>query len=386
MIGRRRRTPERAIARLRAQGATPDAIDRLLAEHPVPIVEGSAVTFVWRGDADAVGVEHRVIGFPDPLVMHRLRGSDLWYATAELPRGSRVEYRLLIRHGSDVESVLDPLNPRQASDPATTKSVLEADGYATPDWAVRDPAVIPGELVEVRLPSRHLRRDVRVTVYLPARMRRRDRMPLLVLHDGGDYMKYADVTTVLDNLMQRRLMADCVVALLHPGERLVEYTASPSHSSFLTGELVPRLEKTLPLRADSAGRFLGGASLGAIAALAAAVRAPGYYAGLLLQSASFVYTVVGRAHPAGPALNGVVRFTNALRASPSLVTDRIFLSAGAFEPSAERNRAMVATLQAMAGEVRLREGFDGHNWTSWRDRLLDGLGWLLPGDARLVYP
>ena len=42
--------------------------------------------------------------------------------------------------------------------------------------------------------------------------------------------------------------------------------------------------------------------------------------------------------------------------------------------------------QRLAGEVRVVEGLDGHNWTNWRDRLLDGLAWLLPGEARLIYP
>jgi S-formylglutathione hydrolase FrmB len=47
---------------------------------------------------------------------------------------------------------------------------------------------------------------------------------------------------------------------------------------------------------------------------------------------------------------------------------------------------MAATLSAMAGELRVQETMDGHNWTSWRDGLHDAFGWLLPGDARIVYP
>ncbi len=386
MILNRERRPGRTIDRLRAAAADPAALDALLGEATVPIVEGTSCTFLWRGDADAVGVEHRVTGLPDPVVMRRLRGGgDLWHATVELPPGSRIEYRILVRRGGDIESVLDPLNPKQAHDPSGSKSVLEAGGYETPWWAVADPAVVPGELVEVRIPSRHLKREARVTLYLPVRMRRRDRLPLLVMHDGGDFLNFSGVATVLDNLMHHRLVADTLVALTHPGERLSEYAASPAHSRFLTAELVPRLERTMPLRADPAGRVLAGASMGAIASLAAAVRAPGFYGGLLLQSGTFYYRVAGRSRREGP-LEPVLRFVNGIRAAPRLVAERIFLSVGAFEPSADHNRGMAATLQAMAAEFRLVEGLDGHNWISWRDRLLDGLGWLLPGDARLVFP
>jgi enterochelin esterase family protein len=384
MIASRARA-QRAIPWLRAHGGSPQAVEQLVAERGVPLVEGSACTFLWCGEADAVAVEHRVVGLPAPLPLHRMKRSDVWYATVELPRASRVEYRILIRRGDDIENTLDPLNPRQAIDPGGTKSVLHGDGYETPDWAVADPAVVPGELVETRVSSRHLKRDVRVTVYLPARMRRNDSLPLIVLHDGGDLLTYAGLATVLDNLMDRRVMADSVVALTHPGDRLVEYVVNPAHSRFLNSELVPMLEERLRLKATPASRILGGASLGAIATLAAAVAAPGFYGGLLLQSATFVYSVLHRVGD-DPAMSRIIKFVNRLRGAPPFASERIVQTIGAFEPSADRNRAMAATLSAMAGELRVQETMDGHNWTSWRDGLHDAFGWLLPGDARIVYP
>jgi enterochelin esterase family protein len=186
--------------------------------------------------------------------------------------------------------------------------------------------------------------------------------------------------------MNHRQMADCVVAFSHPGDRLKEYGASTAHSRFLTAELVPLLEARLPLRAEPAGRVLAGASFGAIAALSTAVRAPGFYGGLLLQSASFLYTVVGREHPGGPAFDPVVRFVNSIRAQPQTAVEQIFLSYGAFEPSAQRNLAMVDVLRHLAAEVRVVESLDGHTWTGWRDRLADGLSWLFPGEQRFLYP
>ena len=377
---------QRALTRLRQQGATPVAITRLLATEPVPLVEDAACTFLWRGEADAVAVEHRVIGWPIPLAMRRLKDSDLWHATVELPRPWRVEYRVLVQRGDTTEGMLDPLNPRQVVGPTSQMSVVEGTAHASPDWAVPDPAAVAGELTEVWVPSRALKRDVHLTLYLPARVHRNDRVPLLVMHDGGDFLRYSSAATVLDNLMHRRLMADCVVAFDHPENRLREYAASPAHGRFLTGELVPLLERRLPLRGSPQGRLLAGASFGAVAALSAAVRAPGFYGGVLLESASLRYTVIGRDLAAGRVFEPVVRFVNQLRARPRVVTERIFQTFGSYEPLAEPNRAMTEVLQRMAGEVRVVEGPDGHNWTNWRDRLLDGLGWLVPGESRLIYP
>ena len=79
----------------------PAVLDRFVARHGSPIVEGERVTFVFRGEADEVRVRHRVVGLPDPLEMRRLAGTDLWAATTGLPEGSRVEYQLETRRGND---------------------------------------------------------------------------------------------------------------------------------------------------------------------------------------------------------------------------------------------------------------------------------------------
>jgi enterochelin esterase-like enzyme len=377
---------QRALTRLRTEGSSPERIDQLLRDQRIPIVEGSTCTFLWRGEADWVGIEHRMTAVPIPLPLRRLKGTDLWYASVELPRGARIQYRILVRRGDQIESMDDPLNPRVAGDPIGSQSVLEADGYVTPDWTYPDPAAVPGELVDLRIASRALRREAHLTLYIPSRMRRDRRMPLMVVHDGGDFLRYSSMATVLDNLMHRRLMADCVVAFTHPGDRLREYAASAAHSRFLTTELVPQIEGSLQLVGEPRGRVLMGASFGGVAALAAAVRAPGFYGALLLESPSLRFTEATAPATFGGVFEPVVRFVNSVRARPENVTKRIFLTFGAFEPLAVPDRAMVEVLERMCDELRVVEALDGHNWISWRDRLRDGLGWLFPGDARLIYP
>ena len=200
------------------------------------------------------------------------------------------------------------------------------------------------------------------------------------------YSLHASMATVLDNLMHRRLMADCVVAFTNPQDRLGEYAATAAHSRFLTTELVPQIEGSLQLRGDPRGRVLMGASFGGVATLSAAVRSPGFYGALLLESPSLRFTEATDAKTYGDVFEPVVRFVNSVRARPKKVTERIFLTYGAFEPLAAPDRAMVDVLGRMADELRVVEGLDGHNWINWRDRLLDGLGWLFPGEARLIYP
>jgi enterochelin esterase-like enzyme len=351
----------------------------------VPIVEGARCTFLFRGEAQDVHLVHQIFGLPGRIPLRRIAGTDLWYVVLELPEGSRVEYQLELRRGGQHERINDPLNPHLAHSPLGSSSACFAHGYEVPDWTRPDPDARHGSLVEFAVPSRALRRETKVTLYLPARFRRSARYPLLIVHDGGDYLQYAAANTVLDNLIHRLDVAETIVAFSYPGERLTEYANSAAHARYLTAELVPKLEAELPLAATPSARCLMGASFGAVAALSTAYRYPGTYGSLLLQSGSFVFTDIGNDHGGGPAFEPVVRFVNRYRAAPRRVADRAFVSCGIYEPLIVRNRSMVPTFEASGMTVRYVEARDGHSWENWRDRLREGLSWIYPGPQKFFY-
>jgi enterochelin esterase family protein len=191
-------------------------VDRFLARHEVPVVEGRHCTFLFRGEADRVSLAQRILGLPELIPLRRLRGTDLWYLVLELPEGSRVNYQLEVRRGDHVEWVNDPLNEKVSYSPVGTSSVCFGHGYSSPEWTEPDPDARPGELVPLDVRSRALGRHCPVTVYLPARFRRAASYPLLVVHDGPDFLQYAAAKTVLDNLIHRLDVAETVVAFLHP--------------------------------------------------------------------------------------------------------------------------------------------------------------------------
>jgi len=375
-----------AINRLRERRPLDQAaVDRFLARHDVPIVEGSRCTFLFRGQVDEVVLVHRTVGLPDRLPMRRLRDTDVWYVVVELPERSRFEYQLELIRGEHRERINDPLNHRQAHSPMGAVSVCYARGYEVPEWTRPDPESRPGSLTELMVPSRALRRDCRVTVYLPARFRQTTRYPLLIVHDGSDYLGYAAAKTVLDNLIHRLDMAETVVAFIDPGDRLAEYADSPAHARYVSAELLPRLEAELPLIGEPPARALMGCSFGAVASLSTAYRYPHHWGALLLQSGSFVFTDIGNDHGGGPVFEPVVRFVNRYRAAPRKVAERLFVSCGVYEPLIVRNRSMVPTFEAAGMTVRYVEARDGHSWENWRDRLREGLSWVFPGPQKLFY-
>jgi enterochelin esterase-like enzyme len=266
-----------------------------------------------------------------------------------------------------------------------SSSVCFGTGYETPEWVLPDADARPGELDDITFRSRVLRRDAQVRLYLPARFRRTASYPLLVVHDGSDFLQYASMKTVLDNLIHRMDVAEMVVAFTDPQDRLVEYANSATHSRFLTDELLPRLEVSLPLVGHRAGRCVMGSSFGGVASLAAAYRSPETYGSLVLLSGSFVFTDIGSDHGGGPVFDPVVKLVNRYRARPRRVADRVFMSCGVYEPLIVPNRSMVHVFEGTGMDVRFTEARDGHSWENWRDRLRDALSWVYPGQQKLYY-
>ena len=364
--------------------ADPARIEAFLAQRSFPLIDGRHVTFAFRGEADEVLLRHWIYGLPSTQAFERVQGTDLWLLEIELPERSRVEYKLELVRGGRHALIQDPLNPNLARDPYGANSVVHGEGYEVPDWAVHDPEARPGELREHRVTSDVLGEARHVTVYLPARFRETRRYPLLVVHDGQDYLRYSSLQTVLDNLIHRLEIPPLVVALPQAGERLREYAADELHGRFLVEELVPLLESTYPLVKDPSARGLAGASFGAVATLATAWRHQGFFGKLLLQSGSFAFTDIGE-HDRGPLFDPVVQFVNAFRESPGRPAERTFVSCGIYESLIYYNRSLLPVLQSTGMDVRFVEARDGHNWENWRDQLREGLSWLFPGPLWVVY-
>lgn len=384
MSSRTKRARALAVEELKVAASEPSAMKSFIESHTFPIIEGSHCTFVFIGEADGVNLRHFIYSLPSNHPFKRIEGTDLWYLTVNLPDNSRVEYKFEVMRGGSSEWIEDPLNPLKAHDPFGANSVCQSYGYEIPSWTREDEEARPGSLYEMALPSKALRRDCDVTLYLPARFRRTARYPLLIVHDGGDYLRYSSLKTVLDNLIHRLEVAEMIVAMLHPRDRLKEYANSAAHSRFITEELVPHLEEKYPLIEQPAGRGLMGASFGAVAALSAAWRNPIFYGHLILQSGSFAFTDIGPARRP-PVFRPVIKFVNGLRDRPRRVADKVFVSCGIYESLIYENRSMVPVLQTTGMDVRYVEARDGHNWENWRDRLRDALSWHFPGPLRMVY-
>jgi enterochelin esterase family protein len=262
---------------------------------------------------------------------------------------------------------------------------VHGEGYQIPEFTRHDPEARPGFLEPFRFNSRALGGWRSGHIYLPARFRRTRLYPLLVVHDGADYLNYASMKTVLDNLIHNLEIPDVIVAFTDSPDRLREYANDESHARFLTEELMPDLTRRLPILDKPQARCLMGASFGAVAAFSTAYRYPNVWGRLLLQSGSFAFTDIGKSNRRGPLFDKVVEYMNQYRSDPVAVSERVFVSCGVYESLIYENRSLVPMLDATGMQVKFVESRDGHNWENWRDRLREGLSWLFPGPLMFIY-
>jgi enterochelin esterase-like enzyme len=359
-------------------------VDAFIANTEFPLVDGSDVTFVFRGVADAVFLRCWISGLDTAQPFQQLSGSDLWAATIELPRGSRIEYKFEVVTNGSRQLVLDPLNDVTAHDPFGANSVCQGSGYRRPRWTLPRPDARAGSFDSMRIESAAFKDSRDIQVYIPARFRRNRRYPLLIAHDGPDYLKFAALQTVLDNLISALEIPPLIVALTQSPDRLHEYAGDDRHASFLATELLPAMSDKYPLIPEPHARGLLGASFGGVASLHAAWKHPGVFGRLLLQSGSYAFSDIGR-HQRGAVFDPVVRFMNAFREEPGRPSERIYMSCGIYESLIYENRSLVPRLQSLGIDVRFEEARDAHNWENWRDRLRNGLSWLYPGPVWMVY-
>ena len=357
-----------------------ETVDAFLAGQEFPLAEPGMLTFAWRGEAEHVHLVRWIHGGGNRLPFARLGGTDLWLLRLPVEDGGRFEYKLGIGRGGGEALVLDPLNPARAGDPFGENSVAGTLGYERPEWSL--PRGAPaGRIEEIGVASAAFGETRGVRVYLPAGHDAGRAYPLVVVHDGDDYVAYADLPVVLDNLIDEGAIPPVIVALVQTRDRLGEYSGSRAHARFLVQELLPALGARWRIAAAAEERVLLGASLGAVASLSTAFRFPGAFGGLVLKSGSFILDERKLARRPHAVFHRIARLMRALARVPELPGTRAFVSTGELEGLADENRALAEFLRARGVDVLFKSAWDGHHWHNWRDQLRDGLTWVLRPEA-----
>ncbi|HEY5684782.1 MAG TPA: alpha/beta hydrolase-fold protein [Acidimicrobiia bacterium] len=323
-------------------------------------------TFQYRpGDrATAVRLRTFMPGFPPALdFTHR---GDAWSLELELPADARLEYRIEVDDGRGTHSILDPDNPRSAANPFGENSVHVGPAYPYPDWTTcGDPR---GDLREIRVHSRHLGGRRHHVMYSPPGLGPEDPAPLLVVHDGSDYVRYAGLPACLEAMIAAGRIPRLRVLGLNPRVRHQRYIASDQHADHVVEEVIPHVRERVSVSNRVA---IMGASLGAVAAWHTSWRHPGFFSALVLQSGTFAL----EPHPEldDPMYRSISRFMRAALEDPRTDAMAVMQSCGRWESLIDWNRTVAAALSPRSAAHSFVETWTGHDWGAWSGTMDIGL-------------
>ena len=262
---------------------TPDKaalVDTFLEKQgSFPIVEApDVVHFVYRGEAEDVGIAGDMIGSRREEPMTRVQGTDLFYYSTRLEADAAVTYGFIVDFG---ETMADPRNP------------LPGKGlFGEVSWLsmpARDVAVFDGEpdtsrqgRMETVEQDREMGEDegqdegedegedeaakLTAEVYLPADYDgdSRRRYPTVYVYGGGEALEEGGMKNALDHLIGRKI--DPLIAVFVKADDGATYDADSYNKMVLT-ELIPLIDDRYRTLADAHHRGVMGSGSGAATAL-----------------------------------------------------------------------------------------------------------------------
>jgi enterochelin esterase-like enzyme len=364
--------------------------------EPVPnSAESYLVTFLWRGSAETKSVlvfwPRFALARADDFFMLHLEGSDLWFKTMRMQRGTRIYYQLSPNDPLQErpmgdwprQAQADPLNPkRDRDDPKLplqrVRSLLELPGALPQPWYVKREGVPRYAVIEQKIKSEKLKSERKILVYTPPGYSV-DAKPYasLYLFDGEDPDGAVFATWTLENLIAARQIPPLVVIrIANPNQvaRQNDLSCNDTFTEFLNAELVPFIRKNYHVSKAPAQTIIGGYSLGGLAATYAGFRHTETFGLILSQSGSYWYepTQADYAEP-----NWLARQFAQVNKLPL----RFYLDAGSYELDFSGkglhilipNRHFRDVLRAKGYEVHYQEFPGEHEQINWRGTFADGL-------------
>lgn len=336
-----------------------------VSKNPVknPLINGQKVSFYLESKEQPVlAGDFNLWDFENGIKLeHDTPG--LWKTEMEFPMDTYMEYSFAING----QRILDPQNPRKANNgTGDINNYFYMPDAAPSPYAMRKPA--HGKLTEhkvlddVRLLDSHRK----IYLYQPDCQRP---CPLIVVFDGYDYLKRGRIVPIIDSMILAGKIQPVALALIPSTRaRFVEYAGNDSTVSFVLTRVIPLAQANLNLldiKKNPGAYCILGASMGGMMALYTSIRAPQVFGKVICQAGAFrmyeedfsIFELVDREQ------------------IPPL---KIWMDIGRYDFLYSINQRMQQLLVDRGYDVKYIEVNGGHNYTTWRNDLPQGLEFQFP--------
>lgn len=356
-------------------------VDAFLAKQSsFPIVEApDVVHFVYRGEAEDVGIAGDMIGSRREEPMLRVEGTDLFYYSTRLEANAAVTYGFLVDFG---ETIADPRNPLPAKGLFGEVSWLSMPAYDVATFDTLQDTARQGSMETVEEDRQVSETEdesegeteaekLTAEVYLPAGYGQdlQRHYPTVYVYGGGEALEDGVMKNVLDHLIGETI--EPLIAVFIKTDRGATYDAD-AYNKMVLSELIPLIDQRYRTLADAHQRAVMGSGSSGATALFGAFQHPEIFGRVASQS------------PEWWASSETSLEESMVAAKASTLS--IYMDWGtygfrspheAWDMSAE-TRKVWAQLRTNGYRPAGGERPEGYGWSCWRGHTADMLAALFP--------
>ena len=351
----------------------PALVDSFMsAASAFPIVEQDTLAhFIYRGSVQSVSVPGDFNAWTigaSPLEL--VAGTDFWHRTGSYENDARLDYKFVL-NGSTW--ILDPLNPLSVLGGFGPNSELRMPGYEVPPEIAFYSEIPHGSFQDTVFYSTNMGNSRTIRVYLPPTyITSADSCPLILFHDGLEYISLANANNVLDYLIYQERIVPIIAVFVPPVNRNAEYAGSlqDQFASFIVDELIPWVDSRFRILAGPENRAVLGASNGGNISLWLGLHHSEIFGHVAAQS-SYIQSSISDGFQNGPGLDL-----------------KIYMDLGTYDlpPLIPLVRNFIPILQEKEYIYQYQEYHEGHSWGFWRAHVDDALEMFFPAGQSPTEP
>lgn len=243
-----------------------DLVDSLISAHSnFPLTEDSSAVFIYTGSGSNPAIAGDFTGWSPSLSMSKLGGTNLWWKAEVFDRAARLDYKVVYNDGS--VWILDPRNSYEAPGGFGNNSELRMPDYEPPSEIEFNQNIEHGIVSDTLFYSTNLDNNRRIRVYTPPGYEESEESyPVVLVHDGYEYITFANMPTVLDNMIANGELDPLIAVFVPPitAERFDEYAGERQglFTSFIIEEVMPWVDAKFRTLESPDKRLVMGSSNG----------------------------------------------------------------------------------------------------------------------------
>jgi enterochelin esterase family protein len=323
--------------------------DSFINANPVlPYIENdTTVIFIFYGNAKTAVISGDFTGWEPSMPMTGVAGANFFYHTIHFEADARIEYKLVI----DGKWIVDPKNPRSFTGGTGVNSEVRMPGYIVPPEILPYPDIPHGTVYDTSFFSKKLNNSRPVKIYLPPGYNVQKQYPVIVFHDGIEFVTLANMTNILDYLIAHYEIEPVIGVFVPPIDRSNEYYGlkKDAYTTFIVKELMPVIDHKYATSIDPRKRATFGISAGGNIALYIGMKHPESFGKISAQSSSVQPEISGK-YKKSPKMNLEFYLDIGKYDLPQLI------------PMVDN---LTRILRGKNYSLRFKQWHEGHSWGSW---------------------